>query len=112
MNSIDREVTDASAKFSPGQLIRHKRFGYRGVVVDVDATFQLGDDWYEEVARSRPPKDQPWYHVLVDQSETTTYVAQRHLEIEDSPEPIRHPMLNQFFSSFRRGRYELDSQIN
>ena len=106
------EKADATAKFSRGQLIRHKRFGYRGVIVDVDATFQLSEDWYDEVARSRPPKDQPWYHVLVDESETMTYVAQRHLENESSPEPIRHPMLNQFFSSFRRGRYEPDARVN
>ena len=82
------------------------------ILVDVDATFQLSAEWYQEVARSHPPKDQPWYHVLVDKSETTTYVAQRHLELEDSPEPIRHPMLAQFFSSFRAGRYQPDAQIN
>lgn len=112
MKPAEHDATNTTADFSRGQLIRHKRFGYRGVVIDVDATFQLSDDWYEEVARSRPPKDQPWYHVLVDESETATYVAQRHLENEDSPEPIRHPMLNQFFSCFRNGRYETDSCIN
>lgn len=108
----DRNATDAVALFSPGQLICHKRFGYRGVVVDVDATFQLTDEWYDEVARSRPPKDQPWYHVLVDESETTTYVAERHLEGETSGEPIHHPLLGQYFSRFRGGRYEADTQIN
>ena len=112
MRPMDRQEADASAEFSPGQAIRHERFGYRGVVVDVDATFQLSEEWYEEVARSRPPKDEPWYHVLVDESETTTYVAQRHLKIDDFPKPIQHPMLDQFFRSFRQGRYELDSQIN
>lgn len=102
----------AVALFSPGQLISHKRFGYRGVVVDVDATFQLTDEWYDQVARSRPPKDQPWYHVLVDESETTTYVAERHLEGESSGKPIRHPLLTHYFARFRDGRYEADTQIN
>jgi len=62
------------AKFSVGALVSHLRFGYRGVIVDVDATFQLDDEWYEMVAKSRPPKDKPWYHVLVHETEQTTYV--------------------------------------
>lgn len=103
---------ESVALFSPGQLIRHKRFGYRGVVVDVDASFQLTNEWYDQVARSRPPKDQPWYHVLVDESDTTTYVAERHLRGETSREPIRHPLLIQYFSRFCDGRYEVDSQAN
>jgi heat shock protein HspQ len=99
-------------RFSPGQLVHHGRFGYRGVVVDVDATFQLSDEWYEEVARSRPAKDQPWYHVLVHDADHMTYVAQRHLEDDSTGEPIRHPMLGEFFSGFRDGRYTVDRQIN
>jgi heat shock protein HspQ len=99
-------------RFSPGQLVHHARFGYRGVVVDVDATFQLSDEWYEEVARSRPAKDQPWYHVLVHDADHMTYVAQRHLEDDPTGEPIRHPMLGEFFSGFRDGRYTIDRQIN
>ena len=53
------------ADFHIGQLVLHAKFGYRGVVFDVDPVFQLSDEWYEQVARSRPPKDRPWYHVLV-----------------------------------------------
>ena len=30
-------------KFHPGQVIQHRLFDYRGVVVDVDPTFQLAD---------------------------------------------------------------------
>ena len=55
-----------TAKFFVGQIVHHKKFGYRGVVFDVDATFQGTDEWYELVARSRPPKHMPWYHVLVE----------------------------------------------
>ena len=45
-------------KFFVGQIVHHNRFDYRGVVVDVDATFQGSEAWYEHVARSRPPKEQ------------------------------------------------------
>ena len=55
----------AQAQFSIGDLVYHKLFDYRGVVVDVDPRLMLSEEWYEAVARSRPPKDQPWYRVLV-----------------------------------------------
>ncbi len=58
-------MTEFRNKFHPGQVIHHKLFDYRGAIVGVDETFQLSEEWYEHVARSRPPKDQPWYHVLV-----------------------------------------------
>ena len=93
------------AKFSPGQLVHHNRFGYRGVVVDVDATFEGSDEWYEAVARSRPPRDRPWYHVLVHAATHTTYVAERHLEADESGAPIEHPLLDACFTEFRDGRY-------
>jgi heat shock protein HspQ len=48
------------ARFAIGDVVEHRLFGYRGVVLDVDASFQLSDEWYEEVARSRPPKHAPW----------------------------------------------------
>ncbi len=96
---------EQQARFSVGQLIRHTRFDYRGVVVDVDSTFSGTPEWYEQVARSRPPKDQPWYHVLPDGSNHMTYVAERHLEEDSSDDPIVHPLLESFFEFFSRGRY-------
>ena len=57
------------------------------------------------MARSRPPKDAPWYHVLPHGAEHTTYVAERHLEPDASGEPIRHPLLDELFVGFRDGRY-------
>ena len=67
-------------KFFVGQIVHHNRFDYRGVIVDVDASFQGTESWYDQVARSRPPKDQPWYRILVDGIDQETYVAERHLE--------------------------------
>lgn len=98
------------ADFDVGQLVRHRRFDYRGVIFDVDATFQLSEEWYEQMARSRPPKDRPWYHVLVHQAEHTTYVAQRNLAADESGEPIEHPLVDELFGGFRDGRYILQSK--
>lgn len=71
-------MTTVNVKFSVGQLVHHKKFDYRGVVVDVDPRFQGTEEWYEQVAKSRPPKDKPWYHVLVHEAGINTYVAERH----------------------------------
>ena len=109
---LSTQPSEATARFSPGELIHHVRFGYRGVVVDVDATFQLSDEWYEQIAKSRPPKDKPWYHVLVDGSTSATYVAERHLETDEPLEPIRHPLLEDYFRVFRDGRYVAESRVN
>ena len=46
-------------KFSVGELVHHRLFDYRGVIVDVDKDFQATDEWYEAVAKSRPPKISP-----------------------------------------------------
>lgn len=102
----------ARANFSVGQLVQHQLFGYRGVIMDVDSSFSLSEEWYEQVARSRPPKDQPWYHVLVHDSDTVTYVAERNLEPDPSGEPIDHPLLMQFFEGFRDGRYATARRAN
>ncbi len=92
-------------KFSVGELVHHRLFDYRGVIVDVDRDFQGTDDWYDAVAKSRPPKNRPWYHVLVHGEMHTTYVAERNLEHDGSLEPIVHPLLDQFFSRFEDGKY-------
>jgi len=104
--------SDSAALFGPGEVVRHVRFGYRGVIVDVDPVFVLSDEWYEEVARSRPPKDEPWYHVLVDRASHMTYVAERHLEGDPDPSAIVHPLLERYFDHFRDGRYGQDRRLN
>ena len=93
------------AKFSIGDLVHHRLFDYRGVIIDVDATFQATPQWYQAVALSRPPKDKPWYHVLVDGAVHSTYVAEQNLQPDANARPIHHPLLGQFFSRFENGRY-------
>ena len=100
-----KEITKAN--WSIGQLVHHKLFDYRGVIYDVDPVFMLSEDWYEQVARSRPPKDEPWYRVLVDGSDQETYVAQRNLEADTSAEAITHPNLKNHFSGFENGQYRV-----
>ena len=100
------------ALFAVGDVVQHKLFDYRGVIVDVDTHFRGTEEWYEGVARSRPPKHSPWYHVLPDGAQHQTYVAQRNLEPDPSGLPIQHPMVERYFTDFSNGRYVNDAQID
>jgi len=102
----------ANALFSIGDVVHHQLFDYRGVIVDVDPRLMLSDEWYDTVARSRPPKDQPWYHVLVHDAAHETYVAERNLEPDTSGVPIRHPLVETCFSSFSDGHYLAAGRVN
>ena len=100
------------AKFTVGQVVRHRLFGYRGLIFDVDPEFDLSPEWYQNMAQSQPPKDQPWYHVMVDGESHVTYVAERNLEGADEDGPIDHPLLPLFFSEGRRGGYNTRATFN
>ena len=100
------------ARFHLGQPVHHRLFDYRGVIVDVDATFQGSPEWYTQMARSRPPKDAPWYHLLVHGGEHWTYVAERNLERDISGEPIDHPDINDLFDGYSDGQYYRRDVLN
>ncbi len=94
------------AIFSIGQVIVHKKFNYRGVIFDVDAEYSGTEEWYQRVAKSRPAKDEPWYHVLVDGQLMTTYVAEKNMQPDLTDKPIAHPLTDDFFESFKDGHYK------
>jgi len=105
-------ATEKFARFHVGQLVRHRLFDYRGVVFNVDSQFSGDDEWYEQVARSRPPKNAPWYHVLPSGSEHTTYVAERNLDADSSHLPIDHPLLDTLFAEFDDTGYIVRQPLN
>ena len=102
-------VTDT--KFAIGQIIHHRLFDYRGVIIDVDPEYSGPEEWYEMVAKSKPPKDEPWYHVLVDDGEHNTYVSEQNLESDAFKSMVDHPMTDAVFEGFEDGMYKkpLDS---
>ena len=105
-------MTAYKAKFKIGQIEHHKLFDYSGVVFDIDPFFQSSDEWYEQVAQSRPPKNKPWYHILVHTAEHTTYVAEQNLDLEEHPKSIQHPLINSLFAKFDGKQYHLKSKAN
>ena len=105
-------MSAAKPKFAIGQLVHHRLFDYRGVVVDIDAAFSLSEEWYERVAKSRPRKDAPWYRVLVGGAAHETYVAEQNLEDDGLGSPIEHPLLGHFFDAFEDGHYVRNRALN
>ena len=99
-------------KFFIGQIVHHKLFDYRGVIIDVDYKFLGNDKWYDAMARSLPPKDQPWYHVLVNNGIHQTYVAERNLMLSRNHEAINHPFIERYFTSLKKGCYQRKTRIN
>lgn len=95
---------DTKPKFAPGQLVRHCRYRYRGVVVAADPRCLADHQWYIS-NRTQPDQNQPWYHVLVDGTGTTTYAAESNLNEDDLGGPVDHPLVTQFFDGFRDGRH-------
>ncbi len=94
----------SASKFAVGDVIRHQRYGYRGVIVGFDESCQADDGWYHS-NQTQPARDQPWYHVLVDGADHMTYVAESNLLPDGSDEPVVHPLLGRFFGGRFQGRY-------
>jgi len=97
-----------SAKFNIGDVVKHRFFPFRGVIFDVDPVFANTEEWYRAIPREmRPAKDQPFYHLLAENAETeyVAYVSEQNLVPDDSGEPIRHPQIADFFTSFENGQY-------
>jgi heat shock protein HspQ len=100
----------ATARFGIGEVVRHRLFAFRGVVFDIDPVFANSEEWYAAIPEDvRPRRDQPFYHLLAENSESSyiAYVSQQNLERDESDEPVDHPAIPGLFDDFNDGRYEL-----
>jgi len=98
------------AKYTLGQVVRHRVFPFRGVVFDIDPVFNNTEEWYEAIpAEVRPNKDQPFYHLYAENAETEyiAYVSEQNLLPDTSNEPIRHPQVAEVFVRDEKGSYRL-----
>jgi heat shock protein HspQ len=100
----------AHARFSIGDVVRHRMFDFRGVIFDVDPVFANSEEWYQSIPEDiRPPKDQPYYHLLAENAESSyiAYVSQQNLLPDALGEPVDHPAIAGMFEEFDKGRYRL-----
>jgi heat shock protein HspQ len=101
-------MTHRTAKFRLGQVVKHRIFPFRGVIVDVDPEFSNTEEWYEAIPENmRPSKDQPFYHLLAENAEAyyVAYVSEQNLVSDDSGEPVEHPQVAEVFAELRDGAY-------
>ena len=96
--------TEHTPKFAVGDVVKHRRYAYRGVIVGFDEAFMGTDEWYHNNP-TQPNREQPWYHVLVHGSAHSTYAAEENLVADTSGEQIVHPLVKSFFAGFQNARY-------
>ncbi|WP_394689557.1 heat shock protein HspQ [Hoeflea sp.] len=104
-----------TAKFTIGQVVKHRIFPFRGVIFDVDPVYANTEEWWNAIPENvRPRKDQPFYHLLAenDDTEYVAYVSEQNLLIDDSDTPIRHPQLTEFFETQIDGVYMPKERIS
>ncbi|NRG18827.1 heat shock protein HspQ [Rhizobiales bacterium] len=97
-----------TAKFSIGQVVRHRIYPFRGVIFDVDPTFSNTEEWWQAIPEDvRPRRDQPFYHLLAENAETeyVAYVSEQNLIPDDTGEPVRHPQVHDIFDEQPDGSY-------
>jgi heat shock protein HspQ len=105
-----RKIDIPEARFAIGEVVRHRLFDFRGVVFDVDPVFANSEEWYEAIPEElRPSKEQPFYHLLAENAETTyvAYVSQQNLVPDGTDEPVDHPAIASMFDRLEDGRYRL-----
>ena len=97
-----------TAKFAIGQVVKHRIYPFRGVIFDVDPVFANTEEWLASIPEEvRPRRDQPFYHLLAENSQTTyvAYVSEQNLLPDDSGEPIRHSQGAEIFIKDKTGGY-------
>ena len=96
------------AKYSVGEVVKHRFYPFRGIVYDVDPTFSNTEEWWLSIPEEiRPSKDQPYYHLLAENDETEyiAYVSEQNLLPDETGKPLRHPQVNEMFVEDDDGRY-------
>ena len=110
MAGMEQAPPVARARFAIGEVVRHRLLDFRGVIFDVDPVFANSDEWYDAIPEAiRPAKDQPFYHLLAENSDASyiAYVSQQNLIRDDEGGPIDHPAIGTLFQDFDEGRYHL-----
>lgn len=105
------------AKFGIGQVVKHRIYPFRGVIFDVDPSFNNTEEWWLSIPEEvRPRKDQPYYHLLAenDQNAYVAYVSEQNLLPDETGEPVAHPHTGLIFDGFDagHGQYKLRPRVS
>lgn len=100
----------AHARFGIGDVVRHRLYGFRGIVFDIDPAFANSEEWYEAIPLDmRPAREQPFYHLFAENEEGSyiAYVSQQNLVDDRQKEPVNHPAVSHLFNRQADGSYRL-----
>ncbi len=98
------------AKFGIGQIVKHRKYPFRGIIYDVDPVFANTDEWWLAIPEEvRPRKDQPFYHLYAENADTeyVAYVSEQNLLPDTSGDPVRHPQVEEMFIRAEDGGYRV-----
>ena len=106
-----------AAKFTIGSQVKHRIFGFRGVIFDVDPSFNNSEEWYLSIPEeNRPRKNQPFYHLFAgshDKAPYIAYVSEQNLVLDgDDDDPIFHPEMEDYFEDVVDGRFVSRAKMN
>ncbi len=105
-----RPMTLRQAKFGIGQVVKHRKYAFRGIIYDVDPEFANTEEWWESIPQEvRPRKDQPFYHLYAENADTEyiAYVSEQNLLADTSGDPVRHPQVDEVFVRAQDGIYQI-----
>ena len=104
------------AKFHIGMPVRHRIYGFRGIIFDVDPQFDNTEEWYVSIPEDvRPHKNQPFYHLFAETPEKAPYIAyvsEQNLEADENPDPIHHPAIDEYFDVGDDGSFVARGKLN
>lgn len=113
-NSSKKIKVSKHPLFNIGDIVKHRIYPFRGVIVDVDPEFSNTEEWYQSIpAEIRPSRQQPYYHLMAENTETfyTAYVSQQNLVGDGENGPLEHPDLEEIFSGMDHGKYNLRNEV-
>jgi heat shock protein HspQ len=104
INTLEPGVAQ-QAEYNIGDIIFHRVHDFRGVIVDVDPQFEGSEEWYDMYTSNQPPKNSPWYHILVDEESSMAYVSEQNICTDSDQGEIENPMIDDLFSKYDSGHY-------
>ena len=114
VNSLEDIKVHKEPLFNIGDIVKHRIYPFRGVIIDVDPEFSNTEEWYQSIpAEIRPSRNQPYYHLMAENTETfyTAYVSQQNLVKDGENGPLEHPDLEEMFSGIDKGKYQLRNEV-
>jgi len=104
-----RDPKNPAVIYRVGQVVKHKKWGYHGVIMGWDNKARAPDEWLKEMhGENTHWRDQPNYAVLVDTRDRPapqmTYVPQENIEVIKNKK-ILHPRVDDYFENYDGAQY-------